>query len=260
MILLVASPGPNRRKLELFLAKCRLPFTVCDTFEDGIEYHRETPGLDLMLAEYEVGGLLLHPLIERLSHYGWLTPLIVIGAPMGAEAELLRAGALWNVASGYSPMSVALMCRSVRAWTRQLRAAQGKGGEARSREFLFGDGTVSEDGMELRGPGKPDRRTGISGPTGGRAPDHRSGLQGTRLTRLQLRLLRALRKSPGRVLDYEFLSHEVWRRPFFGRNAAMRELVSSLRKKFECAGMDLGRWVTTVHGKGYRYDPMRKST
>jgi DNA-binding response OmpR family regulator len=249
MILLVACPGSLTANLASMLNRQRLPAKACGTFDEGLQAALKSPPPDLILVGYPISGTPPVMFIRQLARRGNSAPIIVMGAPMAAEAELFRAGALWNFGPGYSPGSAALMCRSLVAYARRLSARRAGIPRSQHQEFRFGDGEVSVSRRELkRSPmGRPRHRI-------------RPGRQGARpepvrLTDLQVRLLRALNWAPGRVLDYEFISHEVWRRPFRGRNEAIRELVSCLRRRFESAGMDFGRWVETVRGQGYRYDP-----
>jgi two-component system phosphate regulon response regulator PhoB len=69
------------------------------------------------------------------------------------------------------------------------------------------------------------------------------------LTAMQFKLLAALVKSPGRVLNREQLLDKVWGYHFEGYARAVDTQISRLRQKLlSCAD-----WIETVRGVGYRF-------
>lgn len=80
----------------------------------------------------------------------------------------------------------------------------------------------------------------------------KQGEQVIELTALEFRLLYALVKNAGRVLNRNQILDEVW-----GRNAVLTDRVidthvANLRKKLKASG---SRHITSIRGVGYRFDP-----
>jgi two-component system, OmpR family, alkaline phosphatase synthesis response regulator PhoP len=74
------------------------------------------------------------------------------------------------------------------------------------------------------------------------------------LTPLEYRLLTTLASSPGRVFTRDQLLERVWGYDFYGDDHVVDVHIGSLRKKVE-DDPALPRWVKTVRGAGYRFDP-----
>lgn len=238
MILLVGTPGSARSSLATFLEHEGLSTKVCDSYADAAVVYANAPQFDLIVGEFRVAGSGVLTLMGELERKGHAPAFVVLGAPLKAEAELFRRGALAVLGAGYSPRSAALQALALSKFInrRPFRLAQ-KARPAPAEEFQFGSVRVL-----------PERRV-IQGPK-------RKGTQPANvpLSRLQLRILQALQASPARILDYESLYHSIWRRAYRGNNAAIREAVSSLRERLRLAGVDFDQWVTTVYGEGYRYE------
>lgn len=74
------------------------------------------------------------------------------------------------------------------------------------------------------------------------------------LTPLEYRLLKAFASSPGRVLTREQLLEQIWGYDYFGDGHMVEVHVAALRKKIEDDPAH-PRWLRTVRGAGYRFDP-----
>jgi DNA-binding response OmpR family regulator len=73
------------------------------------------------------------------------------------------------------------------------------------------------------------------------------------LTPRELRLLEFLHDRPGMVLSRERLLHEVWDYEHVGNTRTLDQHIAMLRKKIEPVPGS-PRYLTTVHGAGYRYE------
>ena len=74
------------------------------------------------------------------------------------------------------------------------------------------------------------------------------------LTPLEYRLLKAFASSPGRVLTREQLLEQIWGYDYFGDGHMVEVHVAALCKKIEDDPAH-PRWLRTVRGAGYRFDP-----
>jgi len=233
MILLVAIPGPARAALVSFLDQEKLQVKVCDTLPEAAETLLKASVFDLVVADYRLGPGAVRSFIADFTRRHRGVTFIVIGAPLKAEADLLRSGALAVLGAGFSPQSAALQCLNIHLLIARPASPMRSPVRKTPADFAFGSATVSPARNLLKS---------------------KRAAPGIPLTRLQLALLQALRVSPGRTLDYEFLFHTVWRQAYRGSNGAIRECISTLRNRFRQAGYDLTDIVTTVHGVGYRYN------
>lgn len=232
MILLAANAGAARNSLASFLENEGLSTKTCSTVAEAAALFLKAPTFELTVVEYRVGNQPGLNLIGELERKGRAVPFIVLGAPLKAEAELYRRGALAVVSAGFSPRSVALQCLSLSRFLarRPFQVAKAK---AATNDFTFGAVKVSPERRTLSARGKSEPVS---------------------LSRLQLRILQALHDAPAKIIDYESLYHAIWRRAYRGNNAAIREAVSSLRDRLRQAGAEFDDHVTTVYGEGYRYE------
>jgi len=236
MILLVAAPSPTRTALASFLAQDRLHPKACGTFAAGIETFLKAPVFDLVILDYLLPDGSPQNFMAELIRLRYSVPIIVIGAPLKAEALLFRSGAIAVLGAGFSPRSVALQCLNLKALISRQVPQTTEVVRKPAPDFVFGPAAVSPDKRLLKSKHSSRKSTAI------------------RLSRLQVRFLQTLSASPGKILDYESLFHTIWRRAYRGNNGAIRECVSSLRKRFNQVGYNFGHCVATIHGEGYRYD------
>ena len=234
MILLVAPPSPIRTTFASFLEQEGLSTKVCENIETATQIYHKTPQFDMVVLSYRLPDGTAQSFLSELNRKRYEGAVVVIGAPLKTEAALYRAGALAVLGAGFSPRSAALQCMNLNAFITRKAVPKVKVSVKTLPDFNFGAVAVSPEQRVLM----PKRDRGAPVP----------------LSRLQIRLLQALGAAPGKILDYEYIFHTVWRRAYRGNNAAIREAVSSVRKRFRRAGFDFGSWVATVHGEGYRYD------
>ena len=79
------------------------------------------------------------------------------------------------------------------------------------------------------------------------------------LTPIEYRLLTTLASSPGRVFTREQLLEQVWGYGYFGDDHVVDVHIGSLRKKLEDDSAH-PRFVRTVRGAGYRFEPNERAT
>jgi DNA-binding response OmpR family regulator len=82
------------------------------------------------------------------------------------------------------------------------------------------------------------------------------GKQEWALTDRELRLLQFFHSHPDEVLSRDALLNEVWGIEYIGTTRTLDQHIAQLRKKLEQAPAT-PRFITTVHGVGYRYEPPR---
>lgn len=74
------------------------------------------------------------------------------------------------------------------------------------------------------------------------------------LTARELRLLQLFHTRPGEVLSRELLLREVWGQRYFGTTRVLDQVIVALRRKLGDSA-DAPRYLRTVHGVGYRFEP-----
>lgn len=74
------------------------------------------------------------------------------------------------------------------------------------------------------------------------------------LTPLEYKILTTLASAPGRVFTREQLLEKVWGYDYYGDDHVVDVHVASLRKKLE-DDPSRPRWIATVRGAGYRFEP-----
>ena len=74
------------------------------------------------------------------------------------------------------------------------------------------------------------------------------------LTPLEYKLLTTLSSAPRRVFTREQLLERIWGYDYFGDDHVVDVHIASLRKKVEDDASG-PRWIRTVRGAGYRFDP-----
>jgi len=74
------------------------------------------------------------------------------------------------------------------------------------------------------------------------------------LTAREMKLLETFFLSPGETLSRNHLLDKVWGIDYYGTTRTLDQHIAQLRKKIE-PQPDSPRFLTTIHGVGYRYDP-----
>lgn len=232
-ILLIAAATPLRALLVQQIQAAGSPVQVADSFDFARTSCSPLNRWLLIVCEYCLGHVTGGPILRPSLIGANMPPIVILGAPLRAECELLRHGATFVMRTDYSIAYVALQCANLARVLQRYSPSHASS----SPNFNFGPVIIRR---ELRQAEVAD-----------------NSLQpaSLRLTNLQLRLIEALCAAPGKILDYEFLMEKVWQRRYTGDNAVIREVNSTLRRLFIRAGVPYDRWVVTVSGRGLRYDP-----
>jgi two-component system alkaline phosphatase synthesis response regulator PhoP len=176
--------------------------------------------------------------LSELRAGGDALPVVVLSA---REGEYDKVGALRIGADDYvtKPFAVAELMARIAAVLRRAR--------------LRGTTVVPVDAPEVA-PSSPDRlgfgdiEIDLATRTVTRGGDE------IKLTHLELELLVYLVKNPARVLPRDLLLREVWGLKAAGSPRTVDNFVLQLRAKLE-ADPDQPRYIVTVRGSGYRFDP-----
>jgi DNA-binding response OmpR family regulator len=148
----------------------------------------------------------------------------VVGLELGADDYVTK------------PFGVRELLARVNAILRRSRrcgpAAAGENAVDLPEAFRFGDAEI--------------HRGQLRGTLAGRAFD---------LTPRELHLLEYLAERPGLALARSLLIRAIWGHEYFGTTRTLDQHVAQLRKKIEPDPAN-PRFLTTVHGVGYRYEPL----
>ncbi len=145
----------------------------------------------------------------------------VVGLQLGADDYVTKPFGVHEL--------LARIAAVLRRSRRQSAASPGK--EKAPRRFRFGGAEI--DGRQLRG-----RKDGSV----------------FDLTTRELDLLIYFHRYPNEVLSRERLLNAVWGLEYYGTTRTLDQHIAQLRKKIEPRGTN-PRYITTVHGVGYRYTP-----
>jgi two-component system response regulator ResD len=196
----------------------------------ALELHaRERP--DLIVLDLMLPGLDGMEVCRRIRSWA-STPILMLTA-RGMEAE--RIAGLDLGADDYitKPFSPREMVSRVRAILRRTTGATANGGPA------------SPNGELLRFPGLVINIAARRVEVDGRPVD---------LTAKEFDLLAALAGSPDRVFSREALLSKVWDYAYAGDTRTVDVHIGTLRKKMEPEPAH-PRFIKTVWGVGYRFDP-----
>lgn len=84
--------------------------------------------------------------------------------------------------------------------------------------------------------------------------DLRHSKQEMDLSEREIKLIRFFHNHPGEVLSRDRLLNEIWGINYLGTTRTLDQHIAKLRKKIE-PNPSSPRFITTVHGVGYRYEP-----
>ncbi len=227
MRVLVAEDDPNMRRgiVEVLEGEGYDAVAAADGEEALAMFERARPDfvcLDIMMPK--VDG---YEVCRRIRALDAVIPIVFLSAK---SEEIDKVLGLELGADDYvmKPFGVKEFVARVRAISRRCLAARPE----RSRStFAFGDLEVVPD--ELRA---------------------RRGAEVIDLSLREVELLRCFAEHPDRVLDRDFLFSKCWGVEHYPNSRTLDQHVSKLRKKVE-GDPKAPRWITTVHGAGYRYVP-----
>ena len=173
--------------------------------------------LDLMLPQK--GGF---EVCRELRRAGLETPIIMLTAKTHEAEKVLglELGADDYVTKPFSPLELRARVKAV------LRRSQSELPEV----YRFGDCEIDFHRFEVRRAGKP-----------------------VKLTSLEFKLLTALVRNRGRVLNRDQLLDLVWGSDTFVTDRVVDTHITNLRKKIE-SGPDQPRYLVSIRGMGYRFD------
>lgn len=189
--------------------------------EEALRQGREEP-FDVILLDLMLPGLDGFQVCRELRRAGVGTPIIMLTA-RSHEAEKvmgLELGADDYVTKPFSPSELRARIRSVLRRTASDTPPLHR----------FGDIEADFQRFELRRAGKP-----------------------IRVTPLELKLLAAFVRHPGRALSRVFIKDEVWGRDAFMTDRVIDTHIANLRKKIEPDASE-PRYLVSVRGVGYRFD------
>jgi DNA-binding response OmpR family regulator len=180
---------------------------------------------DLVLLDVMLPGASGYDVCREIRRADAVTPVIMLTAK-GEEVDKVVGLELGADDYVVKPFGASELLARIRAVLRRGRPRQSPREE---KPLRFGDVTV-------------DPRT-MRGDKGGRAFD---------VSQRELALLRLFTGRPGEALDRSFLLDEVWGVRYEGTTRTLDQHIACLRKKVED---DPGqpRFITTVHGTGYRF-------
>jgi DNA-binding response OmpR family regulator len=183
--------------------------------------------LDVMLPDGSGFGVL-----ARLRAAGDRVPVLLLTS-RSLETDKVRGLELGADDYLTKPFGLAELIARVRALLRRARPGEGRTAPAAAVPAAVALGAVTVDLARC---------------------EARRGAERLPLSRYEVELLRLLFAHPGRVFSRSELLNLVWGYDRFPTTRTVDNHMARLRKKVEAAP-DEPRFLVTVHGIGYRYDP-----
>jgi|GEM_PF-6084164 len=186
MILLVAPPSSIRAVLISFFEREDLSAKICDSFAAALSAYAKIPQFELVLTDYRIEGDRVEAFMADLAEHERPMPILVFNAPLKAEAELFRRGAIAVLPPGYSPQSLALQCVNLVSLVEQKTASPAVRRQAVA-DFELGGAMVSPERRSLsrRRRGKGKSRDGRADAAASPSAANLAGFAGSR-SRLRL--------------------------------------------------------------------------
>jgi len=193
-----------------------------DTGEEGLRLAGQQH-MDLILLDVMLPGISGYEVCRRVRQNGLSVPIIMLTA---RNTELDRVAGLELGADDYvgKPFSFRELIARVRAHLRRTKAGSWHDGC-----FAFGDITVDFARQRAFRGSSP-----------------------LELSTREYELLRYLIGRQGEVVTREQLLADVWSYPVLPMTRTVDNFVARLRKKIE-PDLQVPRFITTVHGAGYRF-------
>jgi DNA-binding response OmpR family regulator len=189
--------------------------------EAALRRARES-SFDLILLDVMLPGKDGFEVCRELRRSGWKVPILMLTARANEAEKVLglELGADDYVTKPFSPLELRARIKAL------LRRAQ----DRVSGAHRFGDFEVDPDRFELRHLGKP-----------------------VDLTPLEFKLLAALVRNRGHVLNRQQLLDMAWGTETYVTDRVVDTHIANLRKKIEADPED-PRYLVSVRGVGYRFD------
>lgn len=192
---------------------------------------RELP--DLIILDIMLPGRNGYEICRDLRRRNCRVPILMLTAK-GQEID--KVVGLDSGADDYvtKPFGVRELVARVNALLRRCGRTRGDGGVEAGDDGVFqvGEASISRRTYELTLPGGETER----------------------LTPKEMELLSFLHAHPGEVLSRDLILDAVWGIQYYGTTRTLDQCMAQLRKKIGDAGSS-PRYLKTVHGVGYRFDP-----
>jgi DNA-binding response OmpR family regulator len=197
--------------------------------EEGLALFRKR-GCDLVLLDIMMPGRSGYDVCREIRAADPLTPVLMLTAK-GEEVDKvvgLRMGADDYITK---PFGLRELLARVAAALRRAQARPAEDAGAAPAEFAFGRVTVDTRQFKAR-----------------------LGKKEADLSEREVNLLRFFAAHPREVLSRDRLLNEVWGIEYLGTTRTLDQHIAQLRKKVEDRP-SRPRFIQTVHGVGYRYEP-----
>jgi DNA-binding response OmpR family regulator len=228
-ILVVEDDPVIRSTVEYALKRSGFETRTAADGNEALQVARDTE-LDLILLDLMLPGLDGYQVAERLRSSGQDVPIIMVTA-LDQERDKVRG--LDAGADDYitKPFSMEELLARVRA---NLRRARAKDVLSKQDAFEAGDLRVEPGGFRALVKGAP-----------------------VKLRAKEFQLLVALASRPGALCTRQRLAEEVWGYEFLPSSRTIDVHIRRLRQAIEDSSDFI--YVHTVHGMGYRFEPVLKA-
>lgn len=206
--------------VQLYLGKEGIESTVFSTAEEGLEGYRRD-GADLIILDINLPGMDGFEFLQTLRRES-VVPVIIVSARESDEDIVmgLGIGADEFVTKPFTPR---VLVARIRAMLRRSRTSEPK-------TLTFGPYKMDPEGYSLTRDG-----------------------QRVVLSTKEFEVLRHLVRHPGKAMTSDEIYGDVWG-SVYGDLTAVAVYIRRIRKKIEDEPKD-PRYIQTIHGYGYRFNP-----
>lgn len=210
--------------IQMYLAKEGIDTRICEDAEMGLE-ELQRDSFDLAVLDINLPGMDGFEFLQTIRTKTDV-PVIIVSAREADEDIImgLGAGADEFVTKPFTPR---VLVARIRALLRRARA------DARN-DVHFGPYSIDLEGYFLR-----------------------KGEQRVVLSSKEFEVLRHLIQNPGRAMTPDEIYHEVWHNEY-GDSTSVAVYIRRIRQKIE-DDPRTPEYVQTIHGKGYRFNPIALS-